>query len=769
MAPTGASDNELQVKESMFISAAVRRSLPISLPLLAVALLTFTAGTAHADPFGELSKFGSKGTGNGQFIQNFATTAFGVDPTDNSVYVGDEPEAKKFRIQKFSASGVFLGKAEFFVKGSAEEPESGIEGIAVDPVDNRIYVLALQLRGTEEHVIVDPEIEAAGSLYAFSTVPNGAKELEPAAGTEAGKEGRLAGPSVFHPQSSKLGANSALLTPSGIAVDPKTHDVIVMGREDLTPAEPALRVSLERISSKGEFVDRYTDHAAASFFGEEESIADSPIVSPAGKVYVLGGAIETGGAVTEQIDEIPASFSSSEAPTPLIRFNSGPQELVTFPGEPAPLRGAAMSLSPEGTIDVYAKVHGEAEGKGFIEPGAVQFDLSSGAEMGWTGGQTAASGLGKCTISFLGHPMVAAGKEGMLFVFDSNPAAPAVVVFGAGGNGCPAAKSSALAFTRGGKPVEGTVPPGEEVKLSSTLTRGNALSVKWHFGDGTADTETKGQFLAPETTHKFTTEGEFKLTETIHTDNLATPEVVEERTLVVEKARPTARFKYAGEVKVGEADRFDGTPSTASTEAAKITRYGWEFGDGAKGEGPVVEHSYASAGSYTVKLVVTDSLGLTSKVAEHTVTVSNPPPPPPTTTTTTGAAGSSSAQPKSGVLAYSASFAGTSVTVTSSGVMVVKVTCGGPSSCSGTVTLRTLTAVSARKKKAILVLASGTLSLSGGQTRSLMLRLSAKGKALLLRSHLLRAKATFAAHDQQGKPQTTETTLTLRLQKGKHH
>jgi len=755
----------------MFTSHSVRRSSPLAVIILAVALLALLASAANAASFGELTKFGSKGTGNGQFIQHVSTTAFGVDPTDNTVYVGDEPEAKTFRIQKFSATGEFIASTSFHLKGSAEEVEGGIEGIAVDPEGKRIYVLALQVRGPEENakgeLNPDPETEAASALYSFSTVQSGTK-LEPATGTV--EEGKLAGASVFHPQSKNLGnpAASAMLKPSGIAFDPNKKEVIVMGREDRGPlGEPLLRVSLERITTAGAFTSRYTD--TAGFFGEEP-LSDSPVVTPAGNILVVGGPIETPGeeGVIEQIDQIPSNFVGEAKP--FIRFKSGPTELATFPGEPAPVRGSAMTLAPDGTLWVDARIQGQVEGLPAIAPGALAFSSSTGAELGWTGGQTVTSGLGKCTIGVKNAPMVGAGS-GTLFMFDPTETLPEVVAFGPGGSGCPSAKSSGLAITRSGKPVEGTVPPGTQVKLSSTLIDANALSVTWNFGDGSTESSKENEFLTPESPlHTYASEGEYKVTATIHSDNLTTPELVIERTLVVEKPRPVAKFKYAPEVGVGVADAFDGRSSTPS-EGATITKYSWEFGDGAKAEGATPEHAYGAPGNYAVKLVVSDSAGLSSKVVEHTVTVPSPPPPPPPPSTTGSVVPPPPPPPPpgGGVLAYTASFSGTSLTVTKAGVVLIKVRCGGPSSCAGTVTLRTLNAVSAAKRKAILVLASGAVTLAGGQTKAVTLHLSAKARALLARLHLLKASATFVAHDQQNQPQTTKATVTLRLLKAKHH
>jgi uncharacterized membrane protein YgcG len=115
-----------------------------------------------------------------------------------------------------------------------------------------------------------------------------------------------------------------------------------------------------------------------------------------------------------------------------------------------------------------------------------------------------------------------------------------------------------------------------------------------------------------------------------------------------------------------------------------------------------------------------------------------------------------------------AKLAGTSLSVTPAGDFTVKVSCpAGEASCAGTVTLKTLAAVSAAKKEAVLILASRSFSLAGGQVKPITLHLSAKARKLLARSHSLRAKATIVAHDPAGASRTSSATVTLRV-KGKH-
>lgn len=127
-------------------------------------------------------------------------------------------------------------------------------------------------------------------------------------------------------------------------------------------------------------------------------------------------------------------------------------------------------------------------------------------------------------------------------------------------------------------------------------------------------------------------------------------------------------------------------------------------------------------------------------------------------------------------LAPDAKLASSTLTASASGAIAVEVTCpGGQSSCSGTVTLRTLTAVMAaadyRPKShtaAILTLASGAFKVTGGTTTRVKLRLSAKARTLLARTHVLRVRATIVAHGPAGAKHTTLSILTIHAPKTTH-
>ncbi|QIK84194.1 PKD domain-containing protein [Sanguibacter sp. HDW7] len=81
---------------------------------------------------------------------------------------------------------------------------------------------------------------------------------------------------------------------------------------------------------------------------------------------------------------------------------------------------------------------------------------------------------------------------------------------------------------------------------------------------------------------------------------------------------PTARFTSSS---TGLASELDGTGSDDTD--GTIASYAWELGDGQTATGATPSHTYATAGTYTVRLTVTDDDGATDSVS-HDVTVTAP-------------------------------------------------------------------------------------------------------------------------------------------------
>jgi hypothetical protein len=89
------------------------------------------------------------------------------------------------------------------------------------------------------------------------------------------------------------------------------------------------------------------------------------------------------------------------------------------------------------------------------------------------------------------------------------------------------------------------------------------------------------------------------------------------------------------------------------------------------------------------------------------------------------------------------------------------------------ITLRTLNAVSAgagghQAAKRILTLATGRFKVAGGRVVTVKLRLTARARGLLARSHMLRARATIVAHNTAGAAHATQTTVTIHAPDTEH-
>lgn len=96
------------------------------------------------------------------------------------------------------------------------------------------------------------------------------------------------------------------------------------------------------------------------------------------------------------------------------------------------------------------------------------------------------------------------------------------------------------------------------------------------------------------------------------------------RSITLQDRLPVASFTQSStSVPTGALISFDGTASYDPD--GTIALYSWTFGDGSTGSGPTVTHSFAIAGTYTVRLNVTDNSGSTA-VASAVITVQDRPP-----------------------------------------------------------------------------------------------------------------------------------------------
>ncbi|MDJ0349981.1 PKD domain-containing protein [Cryobacterium sp. PH29-G1] len=135
---------------------------------------------------------------------------------------------------------------------------------------------------------------------------------------------------------------------------------------------------------------------------------------------------------------------------------------------------------------------------------------------------------------------------------------------------------------------------------------GTITSYAWNFGDGVVATGVTA-------THSYASAGSYPVTLTV-TDNSGASTATT-RTIVATNppanVPPTAAFSYQTTPLAIAVDA-----SAAADSDGTITNYAWNFGDGSTGTGVTASHAYASAGSYTVLLTVTDNSLATAQTTQ---------------------------------------------------------------------------------------------------------------------------------------------------------
>lgn len=147
---------------------------------------------------------------------------------------------------------------------------------------------------------------------------------------------------------------------------------------------------------------------------------------------------------------------------------------------------------------------------------------------------------------------------------------------------------------------------------SSSDPDGTVASYAWNFGDGAAATTATAS-------HTYTAAGSYPVSLKV-TDNDGATATTTQTVVVTAPANvaPTAAFTST---PTGLQVAFDGSTSTDSD--GTVASYAWNYGDGATGTGKTSSHTFATGGTYTVTLKVTDNQGATN-TATGTVTVTVP-------------------------------------------------------------------------------------------------------------------------------------------------
>jgi hypothetical protein len=658
-----------------------RHSLRVA--LLAIALLGAVSPAARAQGWGEVSQVRIP-TGTGSEEVNFKNSqsivAFAADSADRSYYIGDEPSKGEFRIQRFVE-----GKADAAISFQPPETKNvlGKAGedlqLVVDPARNRVYALVVYLRreGDEAEVKAEEKEEkqyekelkeeekgekppnsrlikspyqrfpldsgelAAEDLYAFEYA--GGKLVSAKLNPEE-KPVPLIGEGATGLKAQGEAAKEALLRPRGMAVDPATGDLVILGAQDDEEDLPVEKeeaqkqcraagqfVLLEVKSGKlsGKLGHRYVDSADALRPGQTEcepeehtDVPLSPVITPAGNMLVYSAA-ETEG----QIWEFPTPGSASgegELETHPKRLYEEAKIGPTLDLEP-PEDGAGptMSFVPEGAGEgtIYLATRAFTY---YPAPLALHYaEGGGGAQVsvdGWTAGSaTASCGIPRFESAIMVDGLTETklgGKGGVLVLapwIEEGTHTPFVEAFefGPGGStaGCPTPSLSTPRLIFGDSQDAHEVVTGEGVSIASELTGADAKSVEWRFKYNDPETGTHGEETVTQTgaellnhageyelsplAYTFSHVGDYEVTEIVKTDDLAQEEAQAAEVLKVTAVSSPLRInpKAHAPVRAGEEEaELTASVSDLSETKLHLKKVSWNFGDGS----PAVEEQVAA-------------------------------------------------------------------------------------------------------------------------------------------------------------------------------
>ncbi len=619
-------------------TSSMNRILRSALVSSVLTLAAFLApvGAAYAQPeFGGLGTVGElaahERTKAHDAVNVGGLHAFAVDEEDGSYFIGDkfedeEDETKdRIRVQKFSATGEFLAESQIPATSTTE-----FAGFAIDPKKHRLYLLIQETRpvGTDELV-------AAKEVWSFSTEANSKKEPS-----------LLAGSALLGWESTD--EQLALIEPTGITVDPQTHDVIVLGHANAPTAEEperlvaaAQRVHFAEEKVEGKLGPRYVDTAnclggiptAAEEQALEKGEADpcaegegafSPTVAPDGRLLVQrqGGEGEIWELPTSE--DASQEFGIGQQPTQLTSqpkrlftygvensehvFTTGSQKILQFAGSGGEGEHNTMVAVPgaHGTkIYVLAAITPGHETKG---PGLLIFNYVEGVtprieELGWTGGlpESEHERHEKCALPEVaeGVPLLGADHEESAFIFDvselptkHDPQGTASVqAFGFGSPPklelCGHAEATPPQVNFGTAKNVPEVPVGKEATVTSELVGANAESVTWKVTNeatGKEQTVTTGYQFQTPTLGHTFEEPGDYKITEEVTPDDFGPTIVETISKFKVTLSPVSAEIQAVSAVAGKPATIAGK-MTDTNESPLRTKYTWEFGDGSKEAG----------------------------------------------------------------------------------------------------------------------------------------------------------------------------------------
>jgi hypothetical protein len=614
-------------------SSAFSRVAAACALLMVVALyfVSIDSPSARADASGQLAKIGQRlpaGSSEAEWLASPTNLshpgAFGVDPATGNVFVVDNiPTAEeeegsseeiKARLQEFDASGNLVASAIIPRPLEGGFPLT-LSGIAFDPTypgGGRLYLVGA--RAGADHSA--PGTVAGVKILAYSTeaTPGAAGHpgtLHPVTGLENGLS--LPDPS---------GADG--IHPVSVAVEPDSHDVLVLG-EDRAEATVVARFEVVGQTSAA--------HETGRFVESGNQLPNQPlgmVVAPNGKIYEMQGIERE----PLHVYEISSDLGTATDLPDLDRSGSPGGANSGF-GTSGWGAGNVLAISPDGKTLYYDEnilgilPNGSEGTLGYQVRGVSVADGTTVSLFG--GGETT------CKIT-TGSPALGVAPNGNLWVenrkggFSFEPVGGEILEFGPGGSGCPI--PNPRFSINGGNPEESsfTVGVGSHLKLqadTSDLHGATPTAFEWDLdGSGTYAThEDPATGTSEEVCFESARQTTLGLRMKVSGGALEeVPPVT--KSITVTPQAPTALVEGPTDATPGQALSFDGSRSfrldcSAAGTSNVMSSYSWNFGDGSGASGENATHAFASPGTYAVTLRVEDAEGLAGE-ATQAVTVSSP-------------------------------------------------------------------------------------------------------------------------------------------------
>ena len=796
---------------------------------LAMACASAGAATGYGELLRFKGKGTKAGDPGSEFVfAGEEAHAFALSGESDRLYVGSESdlESEKLRVQSYDTAGAFEGEALIKPPSPPKGIEGfeTYEGFALDGKEKRVYALVVFRRQAEADI--DPSDGVAGALYALKSVPSAAGKLEPAEG--AGKEGLLGtteslagnsevpGKALLEPSGITVDPLTGEVLILGL-VD-EGSGALHVAVEHVSPTGAVLYTWVDpQVSSLLNEPDSpVVSEGGTLFYEAGDELLALPADAHSGEPSVAFEFAQGANLESEPFSEQLTSFGEGET-----SFGGGLAIVAEGAGSGRLVASAEIDeMTETGTVGEWR--NGALNLAYSEEAGSV-----SVSELGWAGGvpgEGADEKAKPCEIGFAyANPLMGAAPGGDDYVLA--PAFAEVLELGPGGSGCLPAKEApgGLEATIDGKRVSNPEIT-DPVTLSARVVQASILSVQWIFGDGeqaTVLTPAGEQTQLAEVTHKFAKAGKLTVEAVVHTDDLATPELRLKTTVnVIEVTSgspkvtkdPTAKSVLEGENVSFEAaasgepkpsvqwevstDRGEAWSQLAGQTSATLTLAAVTVADSGNEYRATFSNGVGTPVSTTAATLTVESLAAheekarreeaeaKQRAAEETQrqreeeerrksSESNNS----SSSNNSGSSSNTGSQQQSttaqqGVQAFreaaaDATLASSStLTATPSGSLTLKVRCpSGVSACTGTVTLRTLTALATRKgaKKAILTLAQGSFTIAGGEVKALALHLSATARRMLAGGRTLRARLVINAHNGKGEAQTVQDTVSVRL------